>query len=117
MALIKCSECGKEFSNKASACPNCAFPVEKKQKNVKAFKELTKEEKKSVKVYMRNHGELSSTSDTILLIIGAISLLIGLFVHWLFLFVVWFCVLRVLATRYDRTIKYYYDHPECIKNK
>ncbi len=27
MALIKCSECGKEFSDKASACPNCACPV------------------------------------------------------------------------------------------
>jgi len=28
MALIKCQECGKEFSDKASACPNCACPVE-----------------------------------------------------------------------------------------
>lgn len=26
MALIKCSECGKEFSDKASACPNCGCP-------------------------------------------------------------------------------------------
>ena len=28
MALIKCSECGKEFSSKAKACPNCACPIE-----------------------------------------------------------------------------------------
>ena len=28
MAIIKCSECGKEFSNKAKACPNCACPIE-----------------------------------------------------------------------------------------
>lgn len=28
MALIKCSECGKEFSDKAKACPNCACPVD-----------------------------------------------------------------------------------------
>lgn len=27
MALIKCPECGKEFSDKAKACPNCACPV------------------------------------------------------------------------------------------
>ena len=27
MALIKCSECGKEFSDKASACPNCGSPT------------------------------------------------------------------------------------------
>jgi len=28
MALIKCRECGKEFSDKVSACPNCACPIE-----------------------------------------------------------------------------------------
>ena len=28
MALIKCNECGKEFSDKANACPNCACPTE-----------------------------------------------------------------------------------------
>ncbi len=28
MALIKCVECGKEFSDKANACPNCGCPTE-----------------------------------------------------------------------------------------
>lgn len=27
MALIKCTECGKEFSDRASACPNCGCPI------------------------------------------------------------------------------------------
>lgn len=27
MALIKCPECGKEISDKASACPNCGCPL------------------------------------------------------------------------------------------
>jgi predicted RNA-binding Zn-ribbon protein involved in translation (DUF1610 family) len=27
MALIKCSECGKEVSDKATACPNCGAPI------------------------------------------------------------------------------------------
>ena len=27
MALIKCSECGKEASDKANACPNCGAPI------------------------------------------------------------------------------------------
>ena len=29
MALIKCKECGREISNKASACPNCGNPIER----------------------------------------------------------------------------------------
>lgn len=27
MALIKCSECGKDISDKASICPNCGCPL------------------------------------------------------------------------------------------
>ena len=34
MALIKCPDCGKEFSDKASACPNCACPVSKEMEKV-----------------------------------------------------------------------------------
>lgn len=32
MALIKCPECGKEISDKASACINCGYPL--KQENI-----------------------------------------------------------------------------------
>ena len=28
MAMIKCAECGKEFSDRADACPNCGCPIE-----------------------------------------------------------------------------------------
>lgn len=28
MALIKCTECGKEISDKAQSCPNCGCPIE-----------------------------------------------------------------------------------------
>ena len=28
MSLIKCPECGKEFSDKAAACPNCGCPTD-----------------------------------------------------------------------------------------
>ena len=34
MALIKCSECGKEISDKAEKCIHCGYPL----------KEVTKEE-------------------------------------------------------------------------
>lgn len=32
MALIKCPECTKEFSDQADACPNCGYPVKKDSK-------------------------------------------------------------------------------------
>lgn len=34
MALIKCSECGKEISDKATACPNCGNPITQVNKNL-----------------------------------------------------------------------------------
>ena len=32
MALIKCKECGKEFSDMADACPNCGYSPAREQK-------------------------------------------------------------------------------------
>jgi len=32
MALIKCSECGKEISDKAAACPNCGMPLRREDR-------------------------------------------------------------------------------------
>ena len=30
MALVKCTECGREISDKAEKCPNCGNPVERR---------------------------------------------------------------------------------------
>lgn len=46
MALIKCSECGKEISDKAENCPNCGCPV---QNNVTENSTDIKNEQKSKK--------------------------------------------------------------------
>lgn len=35
MALIKCPECGKEISDKASKCQNCGYPLRKTSKHNK----------------------------------------------------------------------------------
>ena len=32
MAIINCTECGKEFSDQAKMCPNCGYPLKKKGK-------------------------------------------------------------------------------------
>ncbi len=39
MALINCSECGKQLSDKASACPHCGAPVETMVKELTVQKE------------------------------------------------------------------------------
>lgn len=40
MALIKCTECGKEVSDKAAACPNCGCPVPRDEMNDQTKEEL-----------------------------------------------------------------------------
>ncbi|MBU1630173.1 hypothetical protein KKD88_03805 [Patescibacteria group bacterium] len=40
MALIKCSECNKEISEKATSCPHCGCPVARKS-NAPVAVELT----------------------------------------------------------------------------
>lgn len=34
MSMMKCPECGKDFSDRAAACPNCGYPVPKKTVSV-----------------------------------------------------------------------------------
>ena len=38
MSLIKCTECGKEISEKATSCPNCGAPIGNVQSNTKFCK-------------------------------------------------------------------------------
>lgn len=40
--LIKCSECGKEVSDKANACPNCGAPIGNTSNKENELKELAK---------------------------------------------------------------------------
>lgn len=48
MALIKCPECGKDISDKASTCPNCGHPISPQQTtvNVTQVQPEKKEKKK-----------------------------------------------------------------------
>ena len=41
MALIKCSECGKEISSKASSCPHCGNPMKQNEETVVAYENKT----------------------------------------------------------------------------
>ena len=49
MALIKCEECGKEFSDKANACIHCGFPITEKKICKECGNVIKKDEKKCSK--------------------------------------------------------------------
>lgn len=46
MALIKCVECGKEISDKASSCPNCGAPISAQSAVIDETKEIKHAPKK-----------------------------------------------------------------------
>ena len=48
MALIKCIDCNKEFSDRVNECPNCGCPIEA----IKAFPFNTIEEKDGYEHYL-----------------------------------------------------------------
>lgn len=43
MALIKCIECGKDVSDKATACPNCGCPITESIKEIQLEKDKNKD--------------------------------------------------------------------------
>lgn len=61
MALIKCPECGKEISDRAEACPYCAYPIVKlNENNTVAQKELHNTETKK---HIDNSSETDNTKS------------------------------------------------------
>ncbi len=122
MSLIKCSECGKEFSDKANACPNCACPIDginkTSKKKIKSYKELTSAEKASLRICMREEGA-NSTSSIILLALGGAFFLIGFFIgFWLLCLILGFCLYIAGAITYTNNEKrYYIEHPKSITLK
>ena len=61
MALIRCSECNKEISEKAKVCPNCGSPIELS----------TEEKQKAVQ-----DNEKQQTTAIIIAIVSIISILL-----------------------------------------
>ncbi len=41
MALIKCTECGLDLSDKAAACPGCGAPIDSAQPSPRMSRGLT----------------------------------------------------------------------------
>lgn len=65
MALIRCPECGKEFSDKAQACPNCGCPTSE-AKNQELKQEEIKEDPE-FELQLENDYSIKINSDTMTL--------------------------------------------------
>jgi len=82
MALIKCAECGKEFSDKANACPNCACPVERKKENIKEFEE---KEILSIKLDINKMRKVRTMLVVFAILCFVVGILIPMFMFfWVF---------------------------------
>lgn len=117
MALIKCSECGKEFSDKASACPNCACPNEIKEKATKDYSELSNLEKNNLKNEMKRKNVIYLPVDYVLCSVAFVFAVLGMFISMFFWIFVPFFFIVVLALQTNRIKAYYYEHPNCINKK
>ncbi len=58
MAMIKCPECGKDMSDKATACPNCGCPIEDIKAKINEI-ESEKEEKERAKAEEKKAKEIA----------------------------------------------------------
>ena len=84
MALIECSECGKEISDKAGACPNCGNPLNPAPANQVQTVEATGKQFKAAQA------------------VGFILALIGVILLFTEVFIVggFFCVIGLIALLY-----------------
>ena len=59
MGMIKCTECGKEMSDKASVCPNCGCPIEEIRAKLGEI-EAEREEKQKAKEEEKKAKEIAA---------------------------------------------------------
>jgi uncharacterized membrane protein YvbJ len=76
MALIKCSECQKEVSDKAKSCPSCGNPITEDTPSKKLYQIENWEPEKKQKSVIEDIRDLNFTPKAILGII-AFSLILG----------------------------------------
>ena len=65
MSLIKCLECKKEISNRASSCPSCGYPVSIKEIEYEKKKEIEKWER--AKQCLKQFNSMLKTSKEVCL--------------------------------------------------
>lgn len=74
MALIKCSECGKEISDKANTCVNCGCPINNDKVNIEIKKEKANDEKIISEIILDKERliKIKNLLNTLYVVIGII---------------------------------------------
>lgn len=75
MSLIKCSECGKEYSDKAAGCPNCGCPTSVADNRTELNFDNPEKKKKSASLKFK---KLATVSQKKLIITACVLYLIGI---------------------------------------
>lgn len=70
MALIKCPECGKDISDKATTCPNCGCPIFQKTDNITYETDNSDEDEEEME------ESYISIASLVLFILGVLLLLL-----------------------------------------
>lgn len=88
MALIKCSECGKEISDKASTCPHCGCPVdisivETTSETEFAENDLVVPESEGSKVKEKKEKHERKPIKPLPIIIGILVIIVACVLAWL----------------------------------
>lgn len=116
MALIKCSECGKEISDKAKVCIHCGCPVFKeniKNEKKKKWEELSNEEKIKINHYRNRIKEFwigYRQTGVISAIIASILLLISFFnIYMIFLLFIPAIIEIICLLNIDKEDKKWYE--------
>lgn len=75
MALIKCNECGKEISDKATTCVYCGNPIKKQIISNKNWKELTSQEKNIIKKDLEEKNDKLTTKKSLVAVFGIFTII------------------------------------------
>ncbi len=77
MALISCNECSKQISDKATACPQCGYPLKQPTKGTSVYDYPSS----SSKAAYENTSNASSDSGGCSTVLGGVAMIgLGLFV-------------------------------------
>lgn len=72
MALIRCPECNREISDKATACPGCGYPLNSTSQETAEKEQLLKEAEEKDKQFIKKAA--------VVMIIGVVIMLTLIFV-------------------------------------